>query len=113
MERLFARPARPARKVFERVRFSMGCFTDEEATLTMRPHDSPSRMWGRTSRTHRIRLSRICSNAVCQAPSSRSSKVPAGGPPVLLTSTSTPPKCSAAWETRASMSAPFVRSAAR
>jgi hypothetical protein len=34
-ERLFANPSIPARKVLDKMRFSIGCLMEEEAMLTM------------------------------------------------------------------------------
>src|SRR5215207_969843 len=83
MARLFARPDIAARKVLERMRFSMGCLMDEDAMLTMRPPPR-SRIRGSAPRTARMRLNKTSSNPACQPSSSKSSKVPAGGPLVLF-----------------------------
>src|SRR6185503_2248988 len=79
-----AKPVSPARKLFDNIRFSTGCFTAIEVMLRMRPQRR-SFMPGRTCRANSIALKRVsriasshCSRVIC-------SNVPAGGPPALVT----------------------------
>ena len=106
-----AKPVTAARTEFERMRLSTGCFTAMDVTLTMRPHRR-SRMPGSTRRVRLSTLSRFCRIASRQTSAECARKGPAGGPPVFVTSTSTPPQRSVAALTTRSTPSGSVRSAA-
>ena len=88
---VLAQPITPGRYVFDRRRPSFGSFTADDVMLTMRPRPL-SRSAGRARRVSRSVDISVSSQARCQASSSKSSKLPAGGPPVLLTRMSMCPK---------------------
>ena len=80
----------PARITFDSARFGNGSLTVDEVPTRIAPPPR-ARIDGTTRRTVRITLSSSSSNAFCHAMSSKLSAVPAGGPPVLANSRSTPP----------------------
>src|SRR5437867_848079 len=90
-----AKPVTAARRLFDRISPSTGCFTAIDVTLMMRPH-CRSFMPGSTSRVSSTALRRVSSTACCHASQSCASNGPDGGPPAFVTRTSTRPKRSRA-----------------
>jgi len=89
--RVFAQPRTASLMLFDNSRLSMGCFTEVEETFTMRPHRR-ARIPGSTARAMRTADMRVSSTALAQPASSMLLLFPGGGPPTLLTSTSTGPR---------------------
>lgn len=108
---VLASPATPARRLLDRTRPGIGSFTALEATLMIRPLRL-ARRCGKAARTIRTTLSSSRSKAFCQAASSKLSNAPPGGPPLLLTRTSNPPKRATAVATRCSAAPALATSAA-
>ena len=80
----------PERITFERMSTSIGSLTAIEVTVKTEPPPC-LRIDGRVARIIRTALKRFSSKAACQSSSEKSSNFPAGGPPALTTSLSTPP----------------------
>src|SRR5688572_14074737 len=78
------------RMTLDKARLGIGSLTADDVETTMAP---PPRCFieGAQSRTMRTALRTSNSNAPCHAASSNESTVPAGGPPALTKSRSTPP----------------------
>jgi hypothetical protein len=68
------------------------------------------RRWGSAARMRRTALWSVPSMARCQVSSSRSAKRPSGGPPLLTSITSRPPKASTAADTAAAGPSGVARS---
>ncbi len=89
--RVLEKPVTAARRLLERIRLSMGCLTEIDVMLRIRPHFR-SFIPGRTARVRFRALSRVRWKACSQASGGSSSNLPGGGPPLLVTSMSTRPK---------------------
>ena len=89
-ESVLARPVTPARIEFDRIRFSSGCLTVNEVSITMRPHCLAC-MSGSTARQRRTTLIRFKLTAPCHCSSVRLTNGPGGGPPALANKMSTAP----------------------
>src|SRR5947199_6164640 len=99
-----------ARITLDSARFAIGSLTDEEVLTRIAP---PPRACidGTTSRIVRTALISSRSNAACHAASSNDSDAPAGGPPVLQNSRSTPPNVSTLALCHAAIASALLRSA--
>ena len=107
---VFARPVTAARSEFDRTSPSIGCFTEIEVMLMMRPPPRACR-WGMAPRHSRTTLRSIESIASVHARSSSVMNGPDGGPPVLVTRMSRPPNLATVVSRTRVMSAAWRRSA--
>jgi len=98
VERVLANPMTPERTVLDRIRPSMGCFTEMDVMLMIRPQRF-SFITGTTSRVMTMVLRRFRRNPLLHMVSSISRKFIDGGPPALLTRISTVPKWARALRT--------------
>ena len=87
---VFSQPTSPGRIAFESARLSIGSLTELDVIAITRPRPLRSRC-GRQSRTSRTADSSSSSTASSTASSETSSARARGGPPPLITRTSTPP----------------------
>src|SRR5438445_399691 len=106
---VFMRPATPGRTAFESRRPGIGCFTDDDWIVMMRPH-LRFRIDGSVARirrtTDRSESSKACTHCSSLSPS----KSPRGGPPALATRMSIPPRASVTPRTSSATSAGRVTS---
>ena len=90
---VFASADTDARSTVDSPRFWIGSFTDDEVDIRIAPPPRAT-MEGTAARTMRSALNSSRSTAPCHAASSNESAAPAGGPPPLANSRSTPPNVS-------------------
>ncbi len=79
-----AKPVNPARRLFDNIRLSTGCFTAIDVMLRMRPQRRCF-IPGRTCRASSIALKSVSRIASSHCSRLNCSNVPAGGPPALVT----------------------------
>ena len=103
-ESVFAHPASAGRNAFDTINPGIGCSTEDDTILTIRPHCA-ARIIGSTARVNRSALRKTCSKDSAHCFSVIVSKVPAGGPPQLFTRIETGPSFAFTFSMAASMSA--------
>ena len=103
-------PARPGRSTFDVVSPGIGLRTEDDR-ITAIAGSVPARSGWSASRITRIVLRSVPSIAAVHASSSRASNSPGGGPPLLTSSRSRPPRASTAPETARAAPSAVARSA--
>ena len=103
-------PVTAARRLLDSIRLSTGCFTLMDVMLRMRPQPCAF-MPGSTARVSSTTLVSNRRVAASHVSGERLSNVPAGGPPALVTSTSTRPKRASATATTAAPAPGAAKSA--